>query len=314
LGAALGAAAATAVGAFAKPAVTRAADGDVVRVGAAYYLDEDTGTTIAKLSVDTGTGLTVVSAHGKGLEGHATNQAAEVTYGVSGISDSQGGIGVQGYAWNATGSGIGVKGVADAAGGTGVYGIATKVTDVENYGVIGLTQSSGGRGVFGWSLSTGGGTGLWGQTNAGSGAGVRGYAWDSGAATGNFGTGVVGTSGSHAFPPPAPRPNTGVMGFSPAGTRVYAGSTTGKALQVDGKAAFSRSGKVSVPAGASSVSVAVPGGLSGSPLCFANLNVARTGVFVSSVVPSASTGKITIRLNKVASTSASTVVAWFVAG
>lgn len=98
----------------------------------------------------------------------------------------------------------------------------------ENYGLHARTYSSAGRAVFGWSLSSAGGTGVWGQTNAGAGAAVRGYAWDGDGTSGHFGTGVIGTSGSHAFPPPAGRANTGVMGVSPTGTGGYFASTSGR--------------------------------------------------------------------------------------
>ncbi len=62
------------------------------------------------------------------------------------------------------------------------------------------------------------------------------------------------------------------------------------------------------------VDVTVPGGLSGSPLAFANLVSYRTGVYVAAVTPNATTGKVRIRLNKVASTTSSTTVAWIVMG
>ena len=74
------------------------------------------------------------------------------------------------------------------------------VADHENYGVFGLSHSALGRGVFGWAESASAGTGVWGQTDGASGAGVQGFAWDGDAATGQFGTGVIGTSGTHAFP------------------------------------------------------------------------------------------------------------------
>lgn len=210
---------------------------------------------------------------------------------------------------------LGVFATSAAKAGVGVWGEATDTGgNLENYGVAGLTHSSLGRGVFGWNLSTAGGSGLWGQTNAGTGAGVRGYAWDSDGATGNFGTGVIGTSGSHAFPPPAPRANTGVMGHSPTGTGVYASSTSGVALQAAGKVVFSRSGRASIPAGATYVDVAVPGGLSGTPLAFATLTSYRSGVYIAAVTPSATTGRIRVRLNKVASTTSSTSFAWQVLG
>lgn len=103
----------------------------------------------------------------------------------------------------------GVMGLSNSS--SGVIGETTNTTS-ETYGVHGRTFGSLGRAMFGWSLATSGGTGVWGQSNNGSGVGVRGYAWDNG--TGQFGTGVMGTSGSTAFPPPPPVSDTGVFGVS----------------------------------------------------------------------------------------------------
>ena len=72
----------------------------------------------------------------------------------------------------------------------------------------------------------------------------------------------------------------GVHGISASATGVRAESEGGKALQVVGRAYFSRSGKATVTAGHLSVTVTVPGGLSGTPLCFANLRSYRSGVAV----------------------------------
>jgi hypothetical protein len=89
-------------------------------------------------------------------------------------------------------------------------------------------------------------------------------------------------------------------------------SHTGKALHVEGKAHFSRSGKATVTAGHLSVTVSVPGGLSGAPLCFANLRSYRAGIAVAAVRPNyPSAGKMRIYLTK--SVATSTSVAWWVA-
>jgi hypothetical protein len=100
------------------------------------------------------------------------------------------------------------------------------------------------------------------------------------------------------------------MGLSPTGTGGYFESSGGTALQAKGKVRYSRSGKTAIAAGTSYVDVTVSGGLSGTPLCFATLGTYRSGVYVAAVTPSSTSGKIRIRLNKVASTSSSTTVYW----
>ena len=98
-----------------------------------------------------------------------------------------------------------------------------------------------------------------------------------------------------------------VKGVATSGTAGLFTATTGTALQATGKVKLNRSGKATIGAGKSYVDVTVAGGLAGTPLCFANLRTNRTGVYVQSVVPTTSTGKIRIRLNKVASASSSTL-------
>jgi hypothetical protein len=85
------------------------------------------------------------------------------------------------------------------------------------------------------------------------------------------------------------------------------------ALAVVGRAAFSRSGKVTMPVGVTYVDVAVPGGLATTAIAFATLQYLRTGVYVVGARPNwPSAGKLRIYINK-ALTSA-TPVAWFVIG
>jgi hypothetical protein len=101
--------------------------------------------------------------------------------------------------------------------------------------------------------------------------------------------------------------------FSDGGTGVLASAEAGTALRVSGRARFSRSGRVSIPAGKSVVDVdlAPLGGLSGTPLCFANLTSHRPGTWVVAVRPNdPSTGKLRIYLNR-AVTSA-TFAVWLV--
>jgi len=106
-----------------------------------------------------------------------------------------------------------------------------------------------------------------------------------------------------------------------AGAAIYGNSKTGKggafrsvagtALDVDGKAKFSRSGRVTVAAGKSYADVTVSGGLTGTPLCFANVMSYRPGIYVRMVRPKhPSASKLRIYLNK--APTASTYVAWLV--
>jgi hypothetical protein len=159
---------------------------------------------------------------------------------------------------------------------------------------------------------------------------------DSGAATppGTITTGVYG------YAPTAPDPNvslgTGVWGDSPDtgvygsgsigvegyggwGVAGFANGTTGsigvyaqadlpdRALYVDGKAHFSRSGRATVGAGRSSIKVTLAGTSSASRV-FAVLHSNRAGRYVRAVVPT--TGSFTIYLNT--TVTSATYIAWFV--
>lgn len=136
-------------------------------------------------------------------------------------------------------------------------------------------------------------TGVYGYTDAASGHGVVGL-------TGGFGDGSGGA---------------GVLGIGSAeGTYgVHASSSAGVALLVEGRATFSRSGRVSVRKGKKTVDVTVPGGLQSSSKILATLQQYRSGVWVTACrrnYPTA--GTMRIYLNKVASSTRSTAVAWFV--
>ena len=79
------------------------------------------------------------------------------------------------------------------------------------------------------------------------------------------------------------------------------------ALQVSGKAKFSRSGRIAVASGKTSTSKSVAG-VTTSSMVFAVLQQSETGTWVRAAVPA--TGKITIYFNKALPTSS--VAAWFV--
>jgi hypothetical protein len=164
--------------------------------------------------------------------------------------------------------------------------------------------------------------------NTDTGAGVRGEA--------SFGAGVLGTSQSGTGVEGAVLTGNGILGvseegsgvvghitlsgsgvhghsFSTAGVGVRATAEAGRALVVVGKASFSRSGRATVPTGASyvDVSLVASGGLSGTPLCFANLQTRRPGIHVEAVRPNTPTaGTLRIYLNK--AVPGATFVSWLV--
>jgi hypothetical protein len=148
---------------------------------------------------------------------------------------------------------------------------------------IGVVATSGGIGVRGSGASYGlYGTGNYGAVGVGTSYGVYG------STTSATGSGVYGlnsgTSGT-AY---------GVRGTANNATGVLAESTAGTALRVSGKAIFSRSGIVSVPAGAKSVQVTMSGVTTTSMIL---ATVQQSGAFyVKSAVPSS--GSFTININK----------------
>jgi hypothetical protein len=202
--------------------------------------------------------------------------AGITSFGSAISGDANQGVGVQG---NST-EGRGIYG----SGGTGgVHGFSDA-----GYGALGVSIS--GSGVLGHSgpdpLSTPAKTG------------VHGYAAQDANARGVHGQ----TTGGQ-----------GVRGEATSGVGVYATATTGVALKVAGRTALSRSGKAFIAAGRSRVDVDLRarGGLTGTPLCFANLLSYRSGVYVAAARPNyPSAGKLRIYLNRAVTSSIS--VAWVV--
>ena len=181
---------------------------------------------------------------------------------------------------------------------------------------MGASEGSDGMGVYG-----SGHYGVWGDSAT---TGVLGHTGDQ--------TGVLGYSGvvDMGEPPPASVAKTGVFGYcaidsaavgvlgrtttgkgvrgdATTGTGGYFASTSGLALDVAGKARFSRSKRVTIAAGASSLKVTLAG-VTTSSLVLANLQSNRAGFYVQAVVPAS--GSFTIYLNK--ATTAATFVAYFV--
>jgi hypothetical protein len=182
----------------------------------------------------------------------------------------------------------------------------------------GLEGTSGGAaGVFAWSVaspttwwsdpaftaSVTGYTGVFGGAPEGDhvnfvGSGV----WGDSPDTGVYGSGSIGVEGFGGW---------GVAGFA-NGTTGSVGvlaqaDLPNRALYVDGKAHFSRSGRATIGAGKSSIKVTLAGTSSASRV-FAVLHSNRSGRYVRAVVPT--TGSFTIYLNT--TVTSATYIAWFV--
>jgi len=204
-----------------------------------------------------------------------------------------------------------VLGALNTATTTTALRITANTSDVfrvrgisENAAIVGANDDVG-AGVRGEATTGAGVIGV-----SPSGTGVEGSA--------TMGNGVVGVS----------EEGTGVAGhitlsgngvhghsFATAGVGVRASAEAGRALVVDGKATFSRSGRATIPAGSDHVDVDLrqKGGLGGTPLCFANLTTRRRGIHVEVVRPNVpSTGKLRVNVNR--AVPGSTFVVWVVLG
>jgi hypothetical protein len=148
-------------------------------------------------------------------------------------------------------------------------------------------------GVYGWApgvppeVTNAFGTGIWGDSED----------------VGVIGSGGVGVRGDGFFGMVA----AGAVGGT--GLRTWGGAGTGNdvALDVRGKALFSRSGRATIGAGRSSIKINRTG-VTWSSLVFAVLRSNRSGRYVRAVVPT--TGSFTIYLNT--AVTSSTYVVWFV--
>jgi hypothetical protein len=200
----------------------------------------------------------------------------------------------------ASGANTGLDGIGAVYGvtggsstGTGVQGTGTTNgvdgTSSGGNGVYGHVNNQATSGVYGQNANTSGGYGVAGRSSAGPlGAQV--------------GAGVLGENTSTGV---------GVWGHAVNGTGVYADSPSGYALQVNGKATFSRSGVVSV-AGTStapknSVRVTLP--VTSRSMMIATLQKFVSGVFVVAAVPNVTGGYFTIYLNKSVTTTVGPI-AW----
>ncbi len=194
---------------------------------------------------------------------------------------------------------LGVDGQA-TSGITGVtttdlYGLRGRSTYPSGYGVLG---EGDGHGVHGY-----GGT---------SGTGVYGYGVTGVEGHGNNGNGVFGQTSVNATSGVYGQNDGtgyGVAGRSDNGTGVLADSSNGTALQVTGKAVFSRSGKATVKAG-NTTKVVQNVALTSASLVLATLQQLEAGVYVVAVVQSVANSKFTIVLNQ--APTGNLKVAWFV--
>jgi len=282
------------------------------------------------------TGLTygvygqALSPDGTGVYGFGSAASGEAS-GVVGVTASPNGTGVTGYNRNSSGQGVGVYGSSGSTSGRGVSGYASSFTGTGE-GVYGQSNAIDGTGVTGHSGNPDFGTGVKGTVGSAGGIGVLGWAFKS--ATAVMGVSTDGTPPSD--PPISPTGvygeavqtgeangvygrstiGQGVRGEATSGIGVQAVATNGGlALAVLGRAAFSRSGRAIVPAGASSVDITVVGGIASNAAIIATIQGRHAGVHVEGVrlnYPSA--GMARIYLNKVSSASATTPVGWLVLG
>jgi hypothetical protein len=174
--------------------------------------------------------------------------------------------------------------VSASTNGTNGVGVSGNATGTGSVGVSGTASSTGlqGTGDTCGVLGTGGTHGDYGVSTKAGGRGTTGR----------------GTNGA-----------TGLYGLSDKGTGVLAKSTSGDALKVVGKVAFSRSGLVTVAAKKKSVKVTLAG-VATSSMILATLQSDAGEVAVANAV--AASGYFTINLT--AAHSSSVKVAWFVIG
>lgn len=274
LGAALGAVVAAVATALGRPAPARALDGQPIVIG---VRQSATGETALSNFATDATVLDVDSSAGVAIAGNGGK------FGVIGGS----------------GPGTGVYGFAD--GGAGVDGQSNKGSGVTGFSINGrgvAGSSFKDHGLFGHTDAIHGKAGVFGESNDPTAHGVVGI---------NIATETMGVLGTETSGVRGQVPNTAGL----IGVHAFA-LEEATALSVEGTARFSRSGKASLPRGRSYVDVRVPGGLSASSLVLAVPMINRAGVHVQSAVPNAATGKVRINLNRVASSSSPTPIAWFV--
>ena len=236
---------------------------------------------------------------GKAYQGQGVRGEAAYGIGVVGEGgEGGGGIGVRGHGYlGVLGNGFVSAPPPVVPMGTGVHG----------WGGVGVYGSTGtGTGVFGKSGNV---AVPFGNVDRAV-TGVYGFCGHDANATGVAGetTVGVGTLGIATS-------GVGSRGQATSGVGVKAVATTGVALDVAGRAVFSRSGRASLAANAKYVDVTVPGGLDSNANVLATLQIKRAKVHVLAARPNyPSAGKVRIYVSDVASTTEATPIAWFVLG
>jgi hypothetical protein len=273
LGAALGGAAAVAAQALAQPLSAAAATDDPALIGNANTGDATTSfenteageTSLAAVHAAGGTAFEATSVTGPAIVAMSTD--ATPSDGTTDPSHRNGVYAVVGDASSASTvtDEVAVYGFADVTEfSAGIVG--------ESFQGIGV-KGFGDAGVLGFGPSTGTvGIGSWGTYGTGD-VGVVGD-------VGPAGVGVYGFSGSSSIPNP------------PTGIGVYAraGSTGQLALRVQGRAKFSRSGRVSV--GGETKTIRLAGISAANTFVVATCQEDAAGVYVRSVVPANGSFKI----------------------
>ena len=178
-----------------------------------------------------------------------------------------------------------------SSGGTGLYGESTAASGT---GLVGRGSGTGSAGVIGVGLAQG----VYGYNLETTGIGVKGE-------VDGVGSGVYGLANANGV---------GVFGDAPVnGIGVIAQGNGGSALDVRGKAKFSRSGTATIVGTLAlpKASIVVPGvALSTNSLILVTAQKNVAGVWVRAAVPNVAGSSITIYLNKAVTTSMP--VAWMV--
>ncbi|MFL5683637.1 MAG: hypothetical protein ACJ77V_07075 [Chloroflexota bacterium] len=190
-------------------------------------------------------------------------------------------------AGNATGTGFGYGVLGTSTGAGGVIGwsvappdVAWFTPDLTSYtGVFGSSPSHPDPGIFA--------TGVWGDSPD-----VGVYGSGSQGVRGEGGIGVLGR---------------GFSGSGTEGIRAVSSGNSSLALNVVGKAHFSRSGRTSMSTGTKTKTISLSGTTTSSKV-FAVLATSESGRWVRAVVPAA--GSFKVYLNTTLTSSA--VLSWFV--
>ena len=270
------------------PVAAAGDDGATVTVGG-FFPDARAQTTLANTANDNI--VLYVASNADAGHGGGTAIGGFSDHGSAIVGSSTSGQGVRGQ----SASGNGVSGFSNTGGG--VYGNSSSSDGVRGisttgYGVLGVSTTN--IGVYGGSSSN---TAVFGESSAGN--GVSGRSDD--------GIGVRGSSSNNIGVYGASLTATGVSGRSQAGTGVRAETVSGTALDVQGKAHFSRSGRKTILAGHSTVTVYL-GGTTTSSKVFAVLASNRASRYVRAVVPAS--GSFKVYLN--ASVGSNSAIAWSV--